>query len=699
MDNLERTLSLKVHFFNDTDERQQQKYTPTSLDKILKKEKENRFNPPTVNCIKTYSEAIKDEIQHCQQKSMKDNLSKRERAALKRLQLRNDIIIKKADKGGATVIMDKSDYYNEAMRQLNNTDNYIRETQDNTNKNEKIIESKLTDLIESKDITKKTAEKLKPKKSRTPHFYLLPKIHKPNNPGRPVVSSSSSHTEKISAFVDDQIKPIVQKLSSKIQDTNDFLEKIKKLGKISKNSTLVTMDVSSLYTNIPHNEGLGALENALKSTPLNSNITIKAIITMMHLILTLNNFIFNNEFFLQIKGTAMGTRAAPNYASIFMGAFERKHIYNSKYYQHIWFYCRFIDDIFIIWTGSEKELKEFFEYINKVHKTIKFTTEHSRYSINFLDTIVTINEDGTLTTDVFQKITDTHNYLHRTSAHPEHNKRSIPYSQFLRIKRICSDNNQLKKRIKQYIEYFVNSGYSRKELTRTAEKILNETLNEEKKENHNKKDNGFIPAVTTYNEAIPNINKVFEKHWNITQTNAKCRRSLKLTPKAVYRRNKNLKDIFVKAKFQNDSNVTTNNEKDFKVTKCNAKRCSWCKNIVETETFSSKTNNKVFNIRHNMTCVSDWVIYLAECKSCSKQYTGKSETQLNIRFNNNRNHLNLGLTNCKLVQHYYQSKTCNFERDLLIIPIERLQIAKIKTLPKKERNKSYLIEKNSGKIN
>ena len=84
---------------------------------------------------------------------------------------------------------------------------------------------------------------------------------------------------------------------------------------------------------------------------------------MMHLILVLNNFIFNNEFFLQIKGTAMGTRAAPNYANIFMGAFERKYIYNSKYYTHIWFYCRYIDDIFLIWTGSQEELQEFFEYI------------------------------------------------------------------------------------------------------------------------------------------------------------------------------------------------------------------------------------------------------------------------------------------------------------------------------------------------
>ena len=46
---------------------------------------------------------------------------------------------------------------------------------------------------------------------RIPHLYFLPKIHKRNNPGRPVISLSSSHAEKMPAFVDNHIKPIAQK--------------------------------------------------------------------------------------------------------------------------------------------------------------------------------------------------------------------------------------------------------------------------------------------------------------------------------------------------------------------------------------------------------------------------------------------------------------------------------------------------------
>ena len=67
MNNLERTLSLKVHFFNEFEDETDQ-YKPTTLDKIRKKETVNRFNPPKVGCINTYTEAIKDEVEHCTRK-------------------------------------------------------------------------------------------------------------------------------------------------------------------------------------------------------------------------------------------------------------------------------------------------------------------------------------------------------------------------------------------------------------------------------------------------------------------------------------------------------------------------------------------------------------------------------------------------------------------------------------------------------
>ena len=100
------------------------------------------------------------------------------------------------------------------------------------------------------------AKLLKPAQSRTPIFYILPKIHKINNPGRPVTSSANRHTEKISAYVDEFLRPMAERLPSYIRDMTDFIQRIKVLGKLPVECYLETLDVLSLYTNIDIDEGL-----------------------------------------------------------------------------------------------------------------------------------------------------------------------------------------------------------------------------------------------------------------------------------------------------------------------------------------------------------------------------------------------------------------------------------------------------------
>ena len=82
-------------------------------------------------------------------------------------------------------------------------------------------------------------------------------------------------------------------------------------------SYLVSLDVCSLYTNIPHEEGIETVKQKLKKSK--PSISIKVILTFLKLILTLNNIVFNGINYLQKKGCAMGTKYAPSYANIFMG--------------------------------------------------------------------------------------------------------------------------------------------------------------------------------------------------------------------------------------------------------------------------------------------------------------------------------------------------------------------------------------------
>ena len=145
---------------------------------------------------------------------------------------------------------------------------------------------------------------------------MLPKIHKIGNPGRPIVNEIGSITEKISAYIDQEISHLVPRIPSYLKDTTHLIHIL--LGKkLAPENILVTTDVKSLCTNIPHTEGIQALNRTLEE--INIHPMKKLLICRLaNLVLTKNNFEFNKKIYRQVQGTAMGTRMAPSYANIFM---------------------------------------------------------------------------------------------------------------------------------------------------------------------------------------------------------------------------------------------------------------------------------------------------------------------------------------------------------------------------------------------
>lgn len=128
--------------------------------------------------------------------------------------------------------MDKKDYLTEAYRQLNDTSIYKRVEED---LNPSLIKQFTNFFNLTKNKLDKNLERyLIPKQWRTPIFYTLPKIHKPDNPGRPIVSAINAPTSRMSEVVDDILKPLIKNIDSYIRDTNDFLIKIKNISPVPK---------------------------------------------------------------------------------------------------------------------------------------------------------------------------------------------------------------------------------------------------------------------------------------------------------------------------------------------------------------------------------------------------------------------------------------------------------------------------------
>ena len=199
-------------------------------------------------------------------------------------------------------------------------------------------------------IDKWTFRFLSPHHPKAARLYFLPKIHKQGNPGRPIVSSNGSPTENISLFVDYYLRPLVTTIPSHIRDTTHFLQKLAELPTLPEDTLLVTLDVTSLYANIPHKEGIKACEDLLNTRSIPIPPT-KDLCHLIHTILTTNNFTFNGSHYLQIHGTAMGTRMAPSYANIFMGHLEQSFLQTHPQQPLSWW--RYIDKVFLIWTHGE----------------------------------------------------------------------------------------------------------------------------------------------------------------------------------------------------------------------------------------------------------------------------------------------------------------------------------------------------------
>ena len=141
-----------------------------------------------------------------------------------------------------------------------------------------------------------------------------------------------------------------------------------------------------------------------------------------------------------------------------MAEFKQKYIHPLITDKSVLF-LRYIDDNFMVWTKSEKQLKDFMSELNQKHPYIKFDYKFDCKQIEFLDTLVYIDQQNKLQTTLFWKLSDHQNFLNAKSEHLYSLKKSIPYSQALRIQRICSTFQEYRSYSRKLIEEFVIKGY------------------------------------------------------------------------------------------------------------------------------------------------------------------------------------------------------------------------------------------------
>ena len=228
----------------------------------------SNWNPPVQPSValESYLEEVKLQLAEMEITKPKNNLPYNERKAIKELKENSEINIKKADKGTTTVIMNKQDKITEGQIQLRVIDSYRTLETPMVKETSVRVKRLVTELYQRKHIDAMTKKWLSqtPNPPRIPEFYTLTKIHKANSVGRPIILGCEGPTERISSFVDSLLQPIAKQQTSYLKDTTDFINFLEKT-KVEENTILVSMDVTSLYTNIPQEEGITTVCNAYEN--------------------------------------------------------------------------------------------------------------------------------------------------------------------------------------------------------------------------------------------------------------------------------------------------------------------------------------------------------------------------------------------------------------------------------------------------
>lgn len=373
-----------------------------------------------------------------------------------------NLYIVQADKGGCTVAMNKHDYSSKLKLLLEDCNTYTLLSKDPIPKlqrtlNELIKACKLTNELSEED-----AKYLTVYHSTAAKLYGLPKIHKDNVPLRPIVSCINFTTYNLAKFLCNILTDALGDRSNiNVPDTFSFVNSIRNVT-LPHNYVLVSLDVVSLFTNIP--SGLVKTLLGLHWPRISQHTKLSKTNFFKLFSLVYDNcfFSFENKVYHQISGSPMGSPISPILAQIAMDHLLEK--ITSKLPFKLPFIYKYIDDIITsIPAGQEDHTLDIF---NSVNTHIKFTMEReNNCSVPFLDTLLLRSMDNKLILNWYQKPTSSGRYINYFSNHPMTQKVNTVIAMKNRIMHI-SDEKFLKTNLKKLLNIFLNNGYPKRLLNR-----------------------------------------------------------------------------------------------------------------------------------------------------------------------------------------------------------------------------------------
>lgn len=413
-----------------------------------------------------------------------------------------DVIYTKADKGNALVILDKTDYIN----RMNNTlsDSSVINLKKNPLNN--MIKDAKTAIDNINSVFNVPKWVLKESNPRLPRCYGLPKIHKPGNKMRPIISSVKSPIHKIAKWLVGEFTKMKPPKSLKIKNSYELVEKLENLY-INEDEIMVSFDVEQLYPSIPIPEALGIIDDWLMSQDVD-DVKVNLYSELTKLCMEHNQFQFNGLYYKQNQGTSMGNPLACFIADAFMGSLETE-LMKDSIFPKIW--LRYVDDVFTIM--KKDDVNNLLDRLNNIYPSIKFTVEiENNNNIPFLDlNLERINNK--INFSIYRKSTSTSRYITRDSFCHFSHKMAVFNSLIYRLCKIpLSVNNYMKEL--NHIKLIADvNGFGEKDITNLVQKHSSKIKKQKFTTFKNKKETSKRRVCLSFCGTISNqIKRVFCNH-------------------------------------------------------------------------------------------------------------------------------------------------------------------------------------------
>ncbi|CAJ0960814.1 unnamed protein product [Ranitomeya imitator] len=574
-----------------------QEQSSTSSSKFPKSliPRSKKFPPLTLSAnIDLFVKLVSEDLKKVSTMVNGHNCTLEQKKAIEELSSRTDIVIKPSDKGGNTVVWPCNMYEREVYKLLKDVKCYRRLTFNPLSSFCAQLRDILLKAVEASIISKKQMEYLSVEYPTIATFYVLPKVHKNAScpPGRPIVAGNNSFTEPICKLIDFVLHPMVETLPSYLKDTNDVLRKMDGL-QLEENMILVTCDIESLYTSIIHKDGVAAVEQFLRMSSEDA------------------------------PGNSNGGGLCALICKFVPGLWERKIFITEPLplVDRVQYWGRYIDDILFIWQGSFEELQIFMGHLNDNNLNLRLTYKAGRSNMEFLDILLEVDELGFIHTDVFRKPTSTNSLLHFSSSHQQSLIKGIPVGQFLRMRRICSDESSFERQSRDLSTRFAERGYSSRCIKQAYWRARctdrSQALNKQRLE---------MGTMTRWYE----VRDILYKHWKVLQLDPILAQYIPSKPAVTYRRSPNIRDSLVHSHYVNKKNDNPFGSRGPKWGCRPCGSCVACPNVERCTVFSSADGNKTYNILHPITCTTTAVIYCASCP-CELKYVGLTSRELRRR--------------------------------------------------------------------